>query len=93
MYVSVCVCACKCVFMCMRMLRRSVYRQSVIHETGFLCCPGPPDGYDFDFSSGDAPINDDSRLEGVNVDDRVDGFVKRCQDLSNLYRTVCVWSR
>ena len=53
-----------------------------------LLTAGPPDGYDFDYDSGDAPIQDDPRLEGVNVADRVDGFVKKCQDLANIYRTV-----
>jgi len=56
--------------------------------TGALPGYGPPDGYDFDYDSGDAPIQDDPRLEGVNVADRVDGFVKKCQDLANIYRTV-----
>ncbi len=54
----------------------------------FILTAGPPDGYDFDYDSGDAPIQDDPRLEGVNVADRVDGFVKKCQDLANIYRTV-----
>lgn len=49
---------------------------------------GPPDGYDFDAFSGDAPVQDDPRLEGVNVADRVDGFVKACLNEANIYRTV-----
>jgi hypothetical protein len=50
---------------------------------------GPPSGYNFNVNSNDAPINDDPRLEGVNVDDRVDGFVDLCLAHAALYRTVC----
>ncbi len=64
---------------------------------GYGVCPlwplttGPPRGFNFDWRSGDAPIQDDPRLEGVNVADRVDDFVASCQATAATYRTVmCV---
>ncbi len=48
----------------------------------------PPKGFNFDWTSGDAPIQDDPRLEGVNVAERVDDFVASCNTLASIYRTV-----
>lgn len=47
---------------------------------------GPPSGFNFDIGSNDAPIIDDPLLEGYNVDQRVDDFVKAAMDQSKLFQ-------
>lgn len=48
---------------------------------------GPPDGFNWNSGSGDAPIQDDPRLFDENVKSRVDDFVKAAQDQQTNYRT------
>ena len=55
--------------------------------TGAMPGYGPPDGFDWDIGSGDAPVQDDIRLEDYNVDDRVNGFVQRVLDQNKIYQT------
>lgn len=50
----------------------------------------PPSGFSFEIDSSDAPLQDDPRLEGVNIDDRVDAFVARCEEIAKNYLTVCI---
>lgn len=47
---------------------------------------GPPDGFNFESSVSDTPVQDDTRLRGFNVDERVDLFVKRCHELAAVTR-------
>ncbi|KJE92298.1 lysosomal alpha-mannosidase [Capsaspora owczarzaki ATCC 30864] len=47
----------------------------------------PPDGFCFDQYCGDDSIQDDFRLEDVNVEERVNDFVAACLDQAQHYRT------
>jgi hypothetical protein len=44
----------------------------------FITGYGPPDGFCYDQSCSDPPIQDDTRLYDYNVEDRVNLFVNRC---------------
>lgn len=44
----------------------------------FITGYGPPDGFCYDQSCSDPPIQDDTRLYDYNVQDRVNLFVNRC---------------
>lgn len=44
---------------------------------------------DFDFDGGDAPINDDPRIEGVNIQQRADQFFKLMQEVTLFWLLFC----
>ncbi len=47
---------------------------------------GPPEGFNFEAAISDTPVQDDPRLRGFNVDERVELFVKRCYELAAVTR-------
>ncbi len=48
---------------------------------------GPPNGFCFEESTGDMPIQDDKRLFDVNVKERVDAFVNAVCERAKGYKT------
>jgi hypothetical protein len=49
---------------------------------------GPLPTFDFDAGSEDAPLQDDARLEGVNIRQRIEEFVLACKAAALQYNTV-----
>mmetsp|Transcript_40922 Transcript_40922/g.130781 ORF Transcript_40922/g.130781 Transcript_40922/m.130781 type:complete len:98 (+) Transcript_40922:553-846(+) len=47
---------------------------------------GPPPGFDFDILSHDPPIQDDPRLDGYNVEERVAAFIEEVKKKASIYR-------
>ena len=47
---------------------------------------GPPEGFNFEAAISDTPVQDDARLRGFNVDERVDLFIERCYELADVTR-------
>ena len=47
---------------------------------------GPPSGFNFDIGSGDAPIQDDTRLTDYNVKQRVDDFVRQATSQASVFQ-------
>lgn len=58
--------------------------------TGYMYggyCDGGAWGFSFEEGSGDEPLNDDNRLEGYNIQQRVDQFVQEVMNEADVYRT------
>eukprot|EP00047_Mylnosiga_fluctuans_P023990 m.150634 g.150634 ORF g.150634 m.150634 type:complete len:975 (+) comp9747_c0_seq2:15-2939(+) len=55
--------------------------------TGALNGYGPIPGFDFNIGSNAAPLNDDDRLEGVNIKQRVEEFLIEVAGVAAEYRT------
>lgn len=47
---------------------------------------GPPAYFNWDWGSQDTPIQDDVCLDEYNVEQRIDDFVRACQELANVTR-------
>lgn len=47
---------------------------------------GPPEGFNFEQSISDTPLQDDPMLRGYNVPERVASFIQRCEDLAAVTR-------
>ena len=47
---------------------------------------GPPAYFNWDWGSQDTPIQDDVCLDEYNVEQRIDDFVRTCEELANVTR-------
>ena len=43
---------------------------------------GPPEGFNFELSISDTPIQDDPSLRGYNIPEKVSEFIRRCEELA-----------
>jgi len=60
--------------------------QSADIFTGVMRGYGPLSGFNFDWGSHDAPMQDDDRLHDYNIQDRVNDFVAKVQEQGQHYR-------